>query len=138
MTDEQLEEPQVEDRIDIDLTGIDSPYSTVEDGTYTIALVDIKLGRSKTDRPMLSCRWETTHPDTGELVSMFDYPLLDQQRGKFRLRQLIYARGLDESNWTVPQLVGVSVDAEVEKEDTEDYGEQNRIRQILVEVPKAV
>ena len=139
MTEEQQAEgPQTEDRIDIDLAGIDSPYSTVPDGTYTIVLADIKLGRSKTDRPMLSCRWETTHPDTGETVSMFDYPLLDQQRGKFRLKQLLIAQGLDMNDWTVPQLVGTELEAEVEVEDTEDYGEQNRIRQILVEVPKAV
>ncbi len=139
MNDEELaEEPQTEDRIDIDLSGIDSPYLTVDDGTYEITLADIKLGRSKTDRPMLSCRWETAHPETGEQVSMFDYPLLDQQRGKFRLKQLIVAQGLDMDDWTVPQLVGVTVQAEVEKEDTEDYGEQNRIRQILVEVPKVM
>ena len=139
MNDEQqAEEPQTEDRIDIDLSGIDSPYSTVPDGTYQLTLADIKLGRSKSDRPMLSCRWETVHPDTGETVSMFDYPLLDQQRGKFRLKQLLIARGLDMNDWTVPQLVDTELQAEVEVEDTEDYGEQNRIRQILVEVPKAV
>lgn len=140
MTDEQqTEEPQTEDRIDIDLSGIDSPYSTVPDGTYLLTLADIKLGRSKeADRPMLSCRWETTHPETGETVSMFDYPLLDQQRGKFRLRQMIIAGGLDENDWTVPQLVGMRLSAEVEVEDSEEYGEQNRIRQILVEVPKKV
>jgi hypothetical protein len=135
---EGTEEQMTEDRINIDLTGIDSPYSTIPDGTYQITLADIKLGKSKTDRPMLTCRWEAVHPETGETVSMFDYPLLDQQRGKFRLRQLIIARGLDENDWTVPQLVGTEIQAEVELEDTEDYGEQNRIRQVLVEVPKAV
>ena len=135
------EEQVTEDRIDIDLAGIDSPYSTVPDGTYQLTLADIKLGKSKEkDRPMLSCRWETTHPDTGETVSMFDYPLLDQQRGKFRLKQLLIARGIDPAGWdgSVGQLVGTELQAEVEVEDTEDYGEQNRIRQILVEVPKAM
>ena len=139
MNDEQqTEEPQTEDRIDIDLSGIDSPYSTVEDGTYQLTLVDIKLGQSKTDRPMLSCRWETPSPETGEAVSMFDYPLLDSQRGKFRLKQILIARGIDPNSrdWTVGQLVGTELPAEVEKEDSEEYGEQNRIRQMLVEVPK--
>jgi hypothetical protein len=140
MTEDTQEEQVTEDRIDIDLSGIDSPYSTVEDGTYQIILADIKLDRSKTDRPMLRCRWETTHPDTGEQVSMFDYPLLDQQRGKFRLKQLLIAAGIDPDSWdgSVAELAGVAVQAEVEKEDSEDYGEQNRVRQILVEVPKAV
>ncbi len=139
--EQQTEEPQTEDRIDIDLSGIDSPYSTVPDGTYQLTLADIKLGKSKeTARPMLSCRWETPHPDTEETVSMFDYPLLDSQRGKFRLKQILIARGIDPNSrdWTVPQLVGTMLLAEVEVEDTEEYGEQNRIRQILVEVPKVV
>ena len=139
--DQQTEEPQTEDRIEIDLSGIDSPYSTVPDGTYDLTLADIKIGKSKEkDRPMLSCRWETIHPDTGEQVSMFDYPLLDQQRGKFRLKQILIARGIDPNSWdgSVGQLVGTTLQAEVEVEDTEEYGEQNRIRQVLVEVPKKV
>ena len=135
---DQAEEQQEDVRIDIDLSGIDSPYLTVPEATYPLVLADIKLGRSKTDRPMLSCRWETPHPDTGESVSMFDYPLLDQQRGKFRLRQIIIAARADEKNYTIGELVGAMADAEVEVEDSEEFGEQNRIRQLLVEVPKAV
>lgn len=141
MTDKQQDEQVTEDRIEVDLSGIDSPYSTVPDGTYQLTLADIKIGKSKEkDRPMLSCRWETIHPETGETVNMFDYPLLDQQRGKFRLKQLLIARGIDPESWdgSVGQLVGTELQAEVEVEDTDDYGEQNRIRQILVEVPKAV
>lgn len=136
MAEEQQEGS--EDRIDIDLTGIDKPFLTVPEGNYPLVLADIKLGRSKTDRPMLTCHWETEHPETAESIAIFDYPLLDQQRGKFRLRQIIFAAGADEKNYTIGELVGATAEAEVTVEDSEEYGEQNRLNQLLVEVPKAV
>ena len=134
---EDTQEPVV-DRIDIDLTGIDQPTSTVEPGNHTLTLKDLKVKRSKTDRPMLECFWITQNPENGEEVMIRDYPLLDNQPGKFRLRQIIYAAKVDERNYTIPQLIGASCIAEIEIDETEEYGKQNRIRRLLVEVPKAV
>lgn len=126
------------DRIDIDLSKIDSPFATVPDGNYTLVLADCKLDRSKTDRPMLRCQWEMQHPETGEIVNIFDYPLLDQQQGKFRLRQIIIARtgGDGTSIPPIHELIGATAQAEVTIENSEEYGDQNRIRRLLVEVPK--
>ena len=127
------------DRIDIDLSHVDAPFLTLEDGTYTLVLVEIKLDRSSTDRPMLRCRWESQHPETNETVSLFDYPLLDQQQGKFRLRQIIIAKmGGDGARVpALPELVGATAQAEVVKEVSEEYGESSKIKRLLVPVPKS-
>lgn len=130
-------EPVIE-RIDIDLTGIDQPNAFVDPGNYTLTLADIKVKRSKTDRPMLECFWKLINPTNNEEVTVRDYPMLDDQRGKFRLRQIVYAAKADERNYTVPQLVGASALAELDIDETDEYGKQNRIKRLLVEVPKAV
>lgn len=129
---------ELPDRIDVDLTGIDQPNAFVEAGTYQITIQNIENSKSKTNRPMLRVRWGVVNPLDGEEVAIFDYPLLDQQQGKFRLRQMIYARGLDERDWKIPQLVGATCQAEIEVEESAEFGTQNRIVRLLVSVPQAV
>lgn len=130
-----------DDRIDIDLTGVDQANPTVPDGTYTIELTDCELSRSTTDRPMLRCAWELPDPKNpdSDNIRINDYPLLDTQRGKFRLRQIIYAKGMNDSTWDkkAVSLIGTRVKAELTLEDDPEYGEQDRIRRLLQEVPKA-
>lgn len=128
----------MEERIDIDLSGIDQPNLTREPGNGQVTLVDITLKKSKTDRPMIECHYETVHPETQEIIRIRDYPLLDAQPGKYRLRQLVYARGYDDATWdkNVKSLIGASCQAEIGKETSEEYGDQNKINRLLQEVPK--
>lgn len=138
-----MPEGNPEDRVNIDLSGIDQPTLVNPEDTYDLILEDIELSRSSTDRPMLRCRWEMEHvdPEVEEKVQVRDYPLLDQQSGKYRLRQIVYAKGLDDASWQndpkVGRLVGTRAKAEIQLDDDEEYGEQNRIRRLLQDVPKA-
>lgn len=121
-------------RLDVDLEGIVSPNATVSAGTYTIQLREIKPDTSKTNRPMLRCSYMLQHPDTNETVFINDYPLMDTQQGKFRLKQLILGAGYNSSNYTLEALVGTQYEAELEEEDSADFGPQNRLKRLLVDV----
>lgn len=121
-------------RLDIDLDSVVSPNSTVKSGTYTIQLREIRLDKSKTDRPMLRCGYMLQNPETHETVFVNDYPLLDTQQGKFRLKQLIIGAGLHTSDYTLEQLVGAQYEAELDEEESAEYGPANRIRRLMVNV----
>lgn len=126
-------------RIDVDLDSVDSPSATVPDGTYTLSIREANLKRSKeTQRPMVEFVHTLQSPETGEMVFVRDYPLLDTQQGKFRVRQMRIAAGQDNNpNWTLENLPGASFQAELEIQPGEGtYPDSNRIRRVLVDVPK--
>lgn len=137
------EEPQPEEQslnIEVDLDDIDQPYAVLPDGQHDITLADAKLKMSSGGHPMLETRYQAPHPESGEMCFMRDYPLLDRQDGKFRVKQLLIAAGLptqiNPDNIAALVSAHPTVPAMIEVEVSEEYGEQNRVRRLLVEVPK--
>jgi hypothetical protein len=125
-------------RIDIDVDNITSAAATVDDGwTGDITLKEITFDKTKdTGRPMLRCAYQFPHPDTGETVFVRDFPLLDTQQGKYRFRQLKVAAGQDKNpDFVLENLNNVVVPVELKKTEDDDFGPQNGIRKIFIQVP---
>lgn len=124
------------DRIDMDLSDITSPFSTLKEGTYTLTIDSAENTVSKEKNlPMVKVVL-TAENEEGETVYIRDYIVLAYRSGKFRLRQLIQNAGGDVSNPDISILTGSSVDAEVEETDDEQFGPGNNIRRYLVEIIK--
>lgn len=130
----QVEQETLGDRIDIDLSNVDEPFPTVPAGNYTLTIKEAVLRKSKSGNPMLDYQVAATSAD-GTEVKWREYDTLTIQSGKYSLRQKLIAAGLDGQSWVVGQLIGVQFPAEVSVEEDE-YGTKNRIKKILVDVPK--
>lgn len=126
----------INERIDIDLDGVNSPFATLPEGTYDLTLKEIKQDVSQKGHPMLRCLYVAQHPETNETVFIRDYPLLDQQSGKFRLKQLIIGSGQspERGAWSLGAMIGTSYSAEVDVQTSEEFGDQNRIKRLWTEI----
>lgn len=123
-------------RIDIDLEHVTSPFTTVPNGVYTLELRDVELTKTKDKGdPMVKAMF-STQSETGENVNIFDYWVLTKDSGKFRLKQMIVAHyGNYNSEWTLEELIGTSVEANVVLDAGDDqYGPSNKIKNILQEI----
>lgn len=130
------------DRIDIDLETLDSPYSHLEDGEYTLRVGNAEYKDSKSGRPMCVVRFDAPDPeDETQTIFINHYIMLDNRRGLYQFKQLCVNAGVDlkqykgdPASWDFSGLVGSEVEAVVLLEENPEYGKQNRVKSLDVKI----
>lgn len=119
-------------RINIDVSNAPDPFAVAPAGTYALRVAEVSLGETKeTNKPMLKVQYEIVGDDENQGKRIFDNLVLDSRFAKFRLKQLCEIAGEDPADPDTDNLVGTEFEAEVEVDETEQYGEQNRVRKIF-------
>lgn len=121
--------------INIDVSGIKSPFDPVPEGNYTIKVNESKLDVSKEKGDqMLKFEYEIVG---GEMAGrkIFDIAMLEgrgRTSGLFKINQWCHAVGSDPTNPDPDDFIGGTAEAEITIEEG-DRGPQNRVR-LLVDV----
>lgn len=122
-------------RLQIDVSNTRNPNEAIPAGTYTMRVSGVPvLGESKeTKKPMLKMTYTVVAPDEYAGKKFFDNLVLDNDFGKYRLRQFCELSGEDPTGPDTDEFDGVEFDAEVTVQESVEYGTQNRINRIFTD-----
>jgi hypothetical protein len=120
-------------RIQINAAAATDPFAAIPADTYNVRIVDVKMGESKKGAPMLTLQYEV---QGGEHVGyrIFDRLVVDgtNKFANWRVKQLCEAAGCDPDDFDIDDLLNGSFDAEVTIQSSEEYGDSNNVRKILL------